>query len=83
MNKFKTGKLAISRGMEREVDLDQKCTHCPECGCPWFGNKNLCGEGARVCWNCHQDWYVDTDYQDSSKLKELPKGAGLGDKDSE
>ncbi len=67
-----TESKAIENGMDREDDLDQNCTHCPECGCPWYANKNLCGEGARVCVDCYQDWYVDIKYTDAANLRELP-----------
>ena len=35
---------------------------CPECGCPDFVNKNLVGDGFRMCRQCHQDWWIDIDY---------------------
>lgn len=73
-SKEKTEKVAIERGMERETDLSQNCTHCPECGCPWFGNKNLCEEGHRTCFNCYQEWYTHIDYGQCAPLKELPLG---------
>ena len=65
--------LAIKNGMNRELDLDQNCTHCPECGSPWHGNKNQCGEGHRVCCDCYQDWWTDIKYDSAAKLRELPK----------
>lgn len=63
---------AKANGMEREVNLDQKTTHCPECGCPWFGNKNMCGEGHRVCCDCYQDWHTGISYDEPAKLREIP-----------
>ncbi len=68
-----TESLALKNGMEREAYLSQVTTHCPECGCPWYGNKNMCGEGSRVCVDCGQDWWVDTKYDHSVPLRELPK----------
>ena len=34
---------AHQNGMHYE---DEK--QCPECGCPWYGNFNMCGEGHRI-----------------------------------
>ena len=71
-NKGRTEEEAINAGMDREeLDSDNKCNHCPECGCPWYGNKNLCGDCARVCFNCHQDWWIDISYDKQSPLTEL------------
>lgn len=67
----KTKEQAINSGMERETDLEQNTTHCPECGCPWFGNKNMCGEGHRVCFDCYQDYYTNSSYSNPAKLREL------------
>ena len=39
-----------------------KCTYCPECGCAEYVNKNLVGDGYRMCRECHQDWWVDIKY---------------------
>lgn len=69
---------AISDGMSREVDSDEQTTHCPECGCPWFGNKNMCGDGHRVCCDCYQDYWLGIKYTDPAKLRELPKGTTNG-----
>lgn len=63
--------LAIKNGMSREDDLDQNCTHCPECGCPWYANKNLLGEGSRVCCDCEQDWWTDINYENMPSVREL------------
>ena len=63
---------AIENDMDREDDLGQPTTHCPECGCPWFGNKDLCGPGHRVCCDCYQDWYVGISYKKMAPLRELP-----------
>lgn len=68
----RTEQQAKDSGMSREVDLDLKTTHCPECGCPWFSNKNFCGEGHRVCFDCYQDWWTDIDYESKAELRELP-----------
>ena len=46
---------------------------CPECGSPWFGNKNMCGDGHRVCYVCHQDWWTDIEYKNIAKRQELPE----------
>jgi len=67
-----TEQKALENGMQREDDLDQNCTHCPECGSPYFGNKNLCGDGSRVCCDCDQDWWVDIKYKNPADLRELP-----------
>jgi len=64
---------AIKGGMSREDDLDQNTTHCPECGCPWYGNKNMCGDGHRACCDCYQDWWVHIEYTNPSELRELPE----------
>lgn len=64
---------AIKRGMEKSHDK-----HCPECGNPWYGNKNMCGEGFRVCYVCHQDWWVDIDYKNSAERRELPAKQNQG-----
>ena len=39
-----------------------KCTCCPECGCKEYVNKNLVGDGYRMCRECHQDWWTDIKY---------------------
>ena len=39
-----------------------KCTCCPECGCKEYVNKNLVGDGYRICRECHQDWWIDIKY---------------------
>lgn len=39
-----------------------KCTCCPECGCKEYVNKNLVGDGYRMCRECHQDWWIDIKY---------------------
>jgi len=57
---------ANDSGMEYSEDKQ-----CPECGCPWFGNMNICGEGHRVCCDCHQDWWTDIDYDNPAKRREL------------
>jgi len=41
-------RVPIQRGKtEAEADIKgmhySKHNHCPECGCPWYGNKNYCG----------------------------------------
>ena len=69
----KTEQEAEESGMGREGDLEQNSSHCPECGCPWYANKNLCGEGARVCYDCLQDWFTGTNYDNHAPLRELPK----------
>ena len=69
----KTEQEALASGMGREDDLEQKSSHCPECGCPWYANKNLCGQGARVCYDCLQDWFTCTKYDNHKPLRELPK----------
>lgn len=40
-----------------------KCTQCPECGDKEYLNKNLVGDGYRMCRSCHQDWWIDIDYK--------------------
>jgi uncharacterized Zn finger protein (UPF0148 family) len=66
-----TKEKALKNGMQREGNLAQNATHCPECGCPWFGNKNLIGEGHRVCCDCFQDWWVDIEYKHSVELRDI------------
>jgi hypothetical protein len=39
-----------------------KCTCCPECGCEEYFNKNLVGDGFRMCRECHQEWWIDIKY---------------------
>ena len=39
-----------------------KCTCCPECGCKEYVNKNLVGDGFRMCRECHQEWWIDIKY---------------------
>lgn len=39
-----------------------KCACCPECGCKEYVNKNLVGDGYRMCRECHQDWWIDIKY---------------------
>lgn len=39
-----------------------KCTCCPECGCKEYVNKNLVGDGYRMCRECHQEWWIDIKY---------------------
>jgi len=39
-----------------------KCNCCPECGCKEYLNKNLVGDGYRMCRECHQDWWTDIKY---------------------
>jgi formylmethanofuran dehydrogenase subunit E len=63
---------AIDNDMQREDDLNQDCTHCPECGNPWFGNKDQLGDGHRVCCDCYQDWWVGIKYRKQAELRELP-----------
>ena len=58
--------VAIDSGMHHSEDK-----HCPECGCPWYGNKNLCGDGYRTCYLCGQEWWEDVTYKHSAIRKEL------------
>lgn len=39
-----------------------KGRQCPECGCTEYVNKNLVGDGYRMCKQCHQDWWIDITY---------------------
>ena len=69
----KNEKQAIDAGMMRDKSSDSvKSSHCPECGCPWYGNKNLLGDGARTCFDCKQDWWIDIKYDNHALLRELP-----------
>jgi hypothetical protein len=68
-----TESQAIKSGMSRAKDYGGTTTHCPECGCPWYGNINMCGEGHRVCCDCYQDWWVNVKYDNQAQLRELPK----------
>ena len=54
---------ATEKGMSCEHDPNSKTTACPACKCTWYGNKNLCGDGHRVCLECYQDYYINTDYK--------------------
>lgn len=74
-----TKQQAIEKGLSRETDDNLKTSHCPECGCPWFGNKNMCGEGHRVCGDCYQDWWINIDYEKVHELRELPELINLND----
>jgi len=65
----KTEEQAIAAGM-----MSDTSGHCPECGCPWYGNKNLLGEGSRCCFDCYQDWWTDVKYDNQASLRELPVG---------
>lgn len=63
---MKTLQQAISAGMYHSY------THCcPECGCDWYGNKNLLGEGSRECFNCGQEYWLDVKYTNPAERKEL------------
>jgi len=62
-----TEALAKKGGMHYSTD---RC--CPECGCPWYGNKNDCGEGHRTCCDCYQEWWMDIDYEHQAPRRELP-----------
>ncbi len=64
-----TEKQAKENGMHYSEDR-----HCPECGCPWYGNKNYCGEGHRTCCDCHQEYWLCIKYKDVADRRELPKG---------
>jgi hypothetical protein len=66
----KTEDDAIAAGMHYEYDCE-----CPECGCPWSANKDLCGEGYRTCYDCTQEWWTDIDYKNPAERRELPSGA--------
>lgn len=46
--------------------------HCPECGCPWYGNKDNCGAGHRTCCDCYQEWWTDIEYAHAVPRRELP-----------
>lgn len=58
---------ANQNGMHYE---DEK--QCPECGCPWYGNLNMCGEGHRTCCDCYQEWWMDIEYDHAVARRELP-----------
>jgi len=66
MKDKKTLSQAIKAGMHYSESLQ-----CPECGCPWYGNKNDVGEGHRTCFNCFQEWWIDINYRNPAKRKEL------------
>lgn len=67
-----TETLAEKNGMSRDEDEGQPSSHCPECGCPWYGNKNQIGLGYRVCCDCYQEWWTDIKYERHVPLRELP-----------
>ena len=62
-----TEATAVKNGMHYE---DEK--QCPECGCPWYGNHNMCGEGHRTCCDCYQEWWTDIEYGHAVARRELP-----------
>jgi len=64
---------AIKNGMSRDTRRNDQTTHCPECGCPWYGNINQCGEGHRTCCDCYQEWWADIKYDAAASLRELPE----------
>ena len=68
-----TKKQALEKGLVRDSDANVKTSHCPECGCPWSGNINTCGEGHRVCGDCYQDWFTTINYEDAHEIRELPE----------
>lgn len=68
-----TEKRAIKNGMFRDNIPGAKTSHCPECGCPWYGNKNQLGDGYRMCCDCYQDWWIGIEYHEPAPLRELPK----------
>lgn len=49
----------LDKKMNEEKD---NCTCCPECGSKEYVNKNLVGDGYRMCRECHQDWWTDIKY---------------------
>ena len=63
----KTEEDAIEDGMHYSEDHE-----CPECGCPWFANKDLCGEGHRTCYDCGQEWWEDVIYANATARRDLP-----------
>lgn len=40
-----------------------KCTKCPECGCPEYTHEGELGEGFRICIECGQEWWTDVNYK--------------------
>ncbi|RLI68832.1 MAG: hypothetical protein DRP02_11855 [Candidatus Gerdarchaeota archaeon] len=68
-----TKTLAIENGMSRDTITEDKTKYCPECGCPWYGNINQCGEGHRTCCDCYQEWWTDIEYDEMPPLRELPE----------
>jgi uncharacterized Zn finger protein (UPF0148 family) len=60
----------VKKAIEKGMSYSEK-QHCPECGCPWFGNMNLCGEGHRTCCDCYQEWWTDIDYKSTVERREL------------
>ena len=48
-----------------------KTDKCPECGCKEFLNKNLVGDGYRMCKECHQDWWIDIEYTTSTHVNDI------------
>jgi hypothetical protein len=51
---------------------------CPGCGCPWYANKDYCGEGHRTCYDCTQEWWEDIAYNDRAPRRDLPPGLADG-----
>jgi hypothetical protein len=62
-----TERRAIDAGMHYSEEQ-----HCPECGCPWYGNKDYVSEGHRTCCDCYQEWWTDIEYKHTVPRRELP-----------
>jgi hypothetical protein len=69
----KTEADAIAAEMHYSDDQE-----CPECGCPWYANKNLCGEGHRTCYDCTQEWWTNVSYTEPAQRRELPEASNAG-----
>ena len=67
----KTRGYTEARAKQSGMHYESK-KHCPECGCPWYGNKDDCGIGHRTCCDCYQEWWTDIEYDHTVARRELP-----------
>ena len=70
----KTEADAVSAGMNYSHDYE-----CPECGCPWYANKDFCGKGHRTCYDCTQEWWEDVTYSNPHPRRELSETPNVTD----
>ena len=71
---FTIEEMILMKTLEQAVEVGAYLSwayHCPECGCDWYVNHNLLGEGYRVCFNCEQEYWTDIVYEHSVERREL------------